>query len=160
MKNPYTHIGQPLALICSLTLLLGLTACNKADDRTAGQKLDAAVVKSEQAAVEAGREVKEAVASTEAAAKNVAQGAKATAQNAGSVIADKIDDAAITASVSAGLAKDPDLSAIRITVETKDGAVTLQGPAASTRAKERATAIAASVKGVTSVRNMLSVKAG
>ncbi|MDO8276898.1 MAG: BON domain-containing protein [Burkholderiaceae bacterium] len=160
MKKTYARIGQPLALICSLTLLLGLSACNKADDRTAGQKLDSVVVKSGQAAAEAGREVKEAVASTEAAAKHAAQDAKASVQKAGSALADKIDDAAISASVKTGLAKDPDLSAIRITVETKDGVVTLQGPATSNLARERATAIAASVKGVTSVRNMLSVKAG
>lgn len=70
-----------------------------------------------------------------------------------------MDDAAITAQVSAGLAKDPTLSALKIDVDTRDGVVTLNGPAPTQEAKDRATAIAQGVKGVSSVMNQLSVKA-
>jgi osmotically-inducible protein OsmY len=52
-------------------------------------------------------EVKDGVANMADAAKRAGAAASATA-----------DDAAITASVSAGLAKDPDLSAIKIDVDT------------------------------------------
>ena len=124
------------------TLLAGLlavtlVACgNKNDNRTAGEKLDAAVAKTGQAAEEA----------------------KAKTAEAGSAIADKIDDATITASVSAGLAKDPELSAVKIDVDTKGGTVMLNGPAPTAAAKARAADIARSVKGVNSVENKLEVK--
>ena len=117
--------------------LLALVACgNKNDNRTAGEKLDAAVAKTGQAAEEA----------------------KAKTAEAGSAIADKIDDATITASVSAGLAKDPELSAVKIDVDTKGGTVMLNGPAPTAAAKARAADIARSVKGVNSVENKLEVK--
>lgn len=73
---------------------------------------------------------------------------------------DKIDDATITAKVNAALAADKDLSAVRIDVDTKDGVVTLTGPAPSPEASAQATKIAKNVKGVSSVNNQLTVKAG
>ena len=85
---------------------------------------------------------------------NVAEAAK----EAGATMSAKVDDAAITASVSAGLAKDPDLSAIKINVDTKGGAVSLKGPAPTAAAKARAEEIAKGVQGVTSVDNQLEVK--
>jgi osmotically-inducible protein OsmY len=74
-------------------------------------------------------------------------------------VGEKIDDAAITASVSGGLAKDPDLSAIKINVDTKAGVVTLNGPAPTAAAKDKATEIAKKVKGVIAVNNQLIIKA-
>lgn len=73
---------------------------------------------------------------------------------------DKVDDATITAKVNAALAADKDLSAIRIDVDTKDGVVTLTGPAPTPEASAQATKIAKGVKGVTSVNNQLTVKVG
>ena len=70
------------------------------------------------------------------------------------------DDASITASVSASLAKDPELSAIRIDVDTKNGNVTLKGPAPTASARDRASDIARNIKGVNSVNNELVVKQG
>lgn len=72
----------------------------------------------------------------------------------------RIDDAAITASVNASLAKDPDLSAMKINVDTKSGVVTLTGPAPTSAAKDRATSLAQSVEGVAGVNNNLEVRAG
>ena len=86
--------------------------------------------------------------------------AKAKVKSCGlSSVAAKVDDAAITASVTAGLAKDPDLSAIKINnVDTKGGVVTLNGPAPTAAAKARAEDIAKGVEGVSSVDNKLEVK--
>ena len=64
----------------------------------------------------------------------------------------------ITASVAAGLIKDPDLSALKIDIDTKKGVVSLYGPAPSEAARMRATDIAKAVKGVSSVDNKLTVK--
>lgn len=72
----------------------------------------------------------------------------------------KVDDVAITASVNASLAKDPDLSAMKINVDTKAGVVTLTGPAPSAAAKDRATSLAQAVEGVAGVNNNLAVGAG
>lgn len=139
-----------LALACSAAALLALAACNKADDgKTVGQSIDAGIAKTEQAAKDAGKVMKEA-----------SKDAQATGSQASTTMGEKIDDVTITATVSTGLAKDPDLSAIKINVDTKDGVVTLKGPAPSAAAKDKATDIARQVKGVTSVNNQLVVKPG
>ncbi len=144
------HTGRVVAVASAVALMLALGACSKtADEQTAGQKLDTAIAKTEEKASEVKAEVKEATAE-----------AKASSEQTAATIGEKIDDATITASVNAGFAKDPDLSAIKINVDTKDGSVTLMGPAPTPAAKDRATEIAKSVKGVTSVKNQLVVKAG
>ena len=160
-------------------LALGLAACGKKDEeQTVGQKLDAAVAKTEQAAADAQRKaeqvaedaqrkteqamettsakVEDGAAKAEAALKDAGDAAKEAAGKALGVA----DDAAITAQVAAGLAKDPELSALKINVDTKGGVVTLSGPAPTAQAKERATGIAKGVKGVGGVNNQLNVQAG
>jgi osmotically-inducible protein OsmY len=92
--------------------------------------------------------------------KEAAQKAETTGKKTADSIAASAEDLAITASVSAALAKDSDLSAIKINVDTKNGAVTLNGPAPTEAAREKATTLAKAVKGVTSVNNKLVVKAG
>ena len=67
-------------------------------------------------------------------------------------------DAAITASIKTDLVKDPDLSVLKIDVDTKDGVVTLQGLADNDAAKSRAEKIAQGVKGVKEVHNYLVTK--
>jgi len=126
---------------------LALTGCNKGSNETAGEKLDSAVAKTEQAGADA-----------KAKADASTAGAKDAMKDAGATVAASVDDASITAAVSAGLAKDPDLSAIKIDVDTKGGTVMLKGPAPSAAAKSRAEEIAKNVKGVSSVDNQLEVK--
>jgi len=142
---------------------LALGACDRNDGRTAGEKLDSAVARTGQAVdtardktVQMAEEAKAKIDSQ--SVKDGAANAKEAVKDAGSAVANTVDDAAITAAVSAGLAKDPDLSAIKIDVDTKAGAVSLQGPAPSAAAKERAEQIAKGVQGVTSVDNRLEVK--
>jgi len=69
-----------------------------------------------------------------------------------------INDAAITTSIRADFLKDPDLSVLKIDVNTTDGVVTLNGLAENESAKARAARMAQSVKGVRAVRNFLTVK--
>ncbi len=143
------HIARPVAVASVIALMFALGACSKADDQTAGQKLDTAIAKTEDKAAEIKADVKDAAAD-----------AKVASSEAATTIGEKIDDAAITAQVNASFAKDPDLSAIRINVDTKDGAVTLVGPAPSASARERAEQLARAIKGVTNVNNQLTVTAG
>lgn len=151
MKSTPLQARRPLlALACSAAVLLALTACKKADDgKTVGQSIDSGIAKTEQAAKDAGNTMKEA-----------SKDAQAAGSQASTTLGEKIDDITITATVSTGLAKDPDLSAIKINVDTKNGVVTLNGPAPSAAAKDKATDIAKQVKGVTSVNNQLVVKPG
>jgi hyperosmotically inducible protein len=159
-------------LLAVSALAFGLAACDKQpQEQTAGQKLDAAVAKTEQAAADAQRKAADAMSATAAkvedGAAKVESSARNAAQNAGDAATQAVnsakataDDVSITAQVSASLAKDPDLSALKIDVDTKGGVVTLSGPAPSLQAKERASDIAKGIKGVGSVNNQLVVKAG
>jgi len=67
------------------------------------------------------------------------------------------DDLAITSRIKAALAKDPDLKPLRIKVDTRDGLVSLHGTAPDQSSREHATRVAATVKGVLSVDNLLVV---
>lgn len=69
-----------------------------------------------------------------------------------------LGDTAITASIKTDFLKDPDLSVLKIDVDTKDGVVTLNGLADNEAARGRAERIAGSIKGVREVRNYLTVK--
>ena len=67
-------------------------------------------------------------------------------------------DPAITASIKTDFLKDPDLSILKIDVDTKEGVVTLNGLAENDEARVRAEKIANGVKGVKEVRNFLVTK--
>ena len=149
-----------LTLVCSLALLISVVACGKKEDgKTVGQTIDAGLAKTEQMAKEAKDKATASMASAGDAVKQAASDAQSAAGPAVSKVADKMDDVAITAAVSTGLAKDPDLSAIKINVETKNGVVTLNGPAPTAAAKAKAADIAKQIQGVTSVNNQLVIKA-
>lgn len=142
--------------VSSAAMLLALGACGRNDERTVNQKMDTAVSKTDRAGVDAKRNAGDATASAGTAARHAANDTKAMGASA----SDKVDDAAITAKVNASLATDKDLSAIKIDVDTQNGVVTLSGPAPTATAKARAAEIARGVKGVNSVNNQLTVKAG
>jgi len=130
----------PLATALALALALG--ACGRKDDTsTAGQKVD------------------ETVAKVEQKTETMTQDIKQKANEAGDKVAAVAKDAAITAEVNAELAKDNSLSAMKIDVDTSQGKVVLRGTAPDAAARERATRIAANVKGVGSVENFLTVGA-
>ena len=83
--------------------------------------------------------------------------ARDAAGKAAGAIIDKTRDAAITAEVNAKLARDPDLSALGIDVDTAAGRVVLHGTAPDASARERAASLARSVDGVTAVDNGLQL---
>lgn len=115
--------------------LLAIAGCNKADQSAAKNAAD------------------DTVAQVDQKARQLGSAAKDGAQKMG----DKVDDAMITAGVKTEIAKDPDLSALQVNVDTDNGRVALRGKAPSMAAKEHATTLAAAVKGVSSVDNQLSI---
>ena len=136
-----------MTAIGAVVASVALAGCNKPDRDAAKNSADQAVAQADDKAHEVGANVKDA-------ARDVAQDAKGGAQQMG----DKIDDAVITASVKTEIAKDSELSALKINVDTSGGNVALRGTAPSLAAKEQATTLASGVKGVASVDNQLSIE--
>jgi len=68
-----------------------------------------------------------------------------------------IDDSAITAKVKSKLATDTQTSAIRISVETKEGVVTLTGNVPSDTEKSKAETLAKNTDGVRRVQNEIKI---
>ena len=150
---------KSVTLALSIIALVSLSACGKqSDGQTAGQKLDSAVASTQQAAAEAKAKAEASMAKAGDAMKDATQKAEASGTKTVQSMAGKADDAAITASISAEFAKDADLSAFKINVDTKNGNVTLNGPAPTAEARDNATKLAKSIKGVASVNNNLTVK--
>lgn len=145
--NVSRHTLTPL--LAALAATFALAACNRNDDgMTTGQKVDESVAKVERKAEDAKASIQEST-----------QDARQAANNAGDKVATAVADATITTTVNAELAKDSKLSAIKIDVDTAQGRVALRGSAPDAESKDRATRIAANVKGVMSVDNLLTIDA-
>ncbi|MES2186421.1 MAG: BON domain-containing protein [Pseudomonadota bacterium] len=160
-----TFVSGPVrpALWCAGFLLLGglLAGCQKqVEPKTAGEQLDSLIDKSHQVAVKTAEQTREALHDIGQKVDEKAPQLKEQAREAGSSVQTAVDDMTVTARVSAGLARDADLSALKIDVGTKNGVVTLKGPAPSEAARLRAASIASGVAGVVSVDNQLVAKAG
>ena len=125
-----------MTAIGAVVASVALAGCNKPDQEAAKNSADQTVAQVDQKARELGAGVKD--------------GARQ--------MGDKVDDAVITASVKTEIAKDSELSALKINVDTSNGNVALRGTARSLAAKEQATTLAGSVKGVASVDNQLSIE--
>jgi len=157
--RPAGYALRPLAAAAAILLALGLSACGKQDDgKTAGQQLDSAIAKTEDAAARAKAKAESEMASAGAAMKSATQSAESSSKDMAGKAGEKIDDLTITTTVTTGLAKDPDLSVLKINVDTRNGAVTLNGSAPTEAARDKAATLAKGVKGVNSVDNKLVVK--
>jgi hyperosmotically inducible periplasmic protein len=143
--------GKTIRSAVGISMLLAaglLTACNRQDgERTAGQKLDEAVQKTERKSEEMKADAKAAGKDIKEAATNMADGAAA-----------KTKDMAITTQINAQLARDERLSAMSINVDTTAGQVLLKGTAPDVASRERAATLAKAVEGVVSVNNELTIK--
>lgn len=136
MQTQRSNLLRLGAVAGAVAAALGLAACNKPAETTAGQRVDGVIADAKQASQEA----KQAGAQAADAMKGGAM------------------DATITTKINAALAADDKLSAIRIDVDTSNGRVTLNGTAPDPVSRERATSLASGVEGVTSVDNRLAVK--
>lgn len=87
-------------------------------------------------------------------------GYAADTQSVKESIKENVGDAVITTRIKAEYAKDKDVSALKIKVDTDDkGIVTLSGNARSKAEADKAVRIARDTKGVTSVKNDIEVQA-
>ena len=180
------HATSLRAAVCAALATLALSGCERdAGDRTVGQKLDNAIDRTQQKLAEAGEKTQQKLAEAGDKTQVALANAGEKIVNAGDKIAQKtgeaavavqdatvsgpvasgvvetgkaVSDAAITASIKTDLLKDPDLSVLKIDVDTRGGVVTLNGLAGNDAARSRAEKMASAVKGVKEVRNFLVVK--
>jgi hyperosmotically inducible periplasmic protein len=167
MKIKSTHTAAAIAVT-----MLSLAACDRAtteevradsreagrelrqESREAGQKLGDAADRTQRALADMGErlspQVRDATARTKEHLAVAGERTKEALQG----------DGAITASIKASMLKDPDLSVLKIDVDTTDGVVVLNGLAKDDAARQRATKIAEGTKGVREVKNHLTVKQG
>jgi osmotically-inducible protein OsmY len=143
------------ALVCLVPVLLFASACDRAaaprtaEGATAGEKLDRALERAPEKLAQVTSKTKEELSAARVKGREAPEGASAGAS-----------DTAITASIKASLLKDPDLSAIKIEVDTHDGVVALNGSAPDEQARERAGRIAEATKGVREVHNHVTARKG
>jgi hyperosmotically inducible periplasmic protein len=140
--NPIARTLRPVTLGLAALALAALAACSDDPGQTVGQQLDETVRNVESTTAQAG--------------DRLTQEAEQARRHVGAAV----DDARITAQVNAQLARDTELNALRIDVDTAQGRVVLVGVAPSEAARERAAALARAVDGVTEVDNRLAVTAG
>ena len=129
MRSPYTST----LLAALVATSLGLTACQqRSPDSTAS--------------------------TAERRADQIAQNAATTTSNAVDKAVTATDDAAITAKVKSAILAEPGLKSLQISVDTKDGTVTLSGTVDNADLRERAKQLASSTSGVKGVVDQLNVK--
>ena len=184
-----TDFLSPASVVLALAITAAafLSACDRqttaevnAKAQTAGDKIDHAAERAKEQLSEAAKKTEVAVnegaeklkpqlkeAGAELKPKLEAAGDKleAAAQKTGEQISSathtaESSDAGITASIKAKYVADPNLSALKIDVDTQGGVVNLNGLVKDDAARQRAEQIASSVKGVSSVKNHLTVKQG
>jgi osmotically-inducible protein OsmY len=125
-----------------------------APERTAGQKLDQAIDSTKHSVFDAGKKVEAQADNAVVALKGARDAVGTGVVAAGSAI----DDAAIAASINAGILKDGGLAVLKIDVDSREGVVSLNGLVDSESARVRAGKLASAVKGVHEVHNYLVVK--
>ncbi len=137
---------RTLSLLAISTAAFLMAACDQSNPPTVGEKIDAGIARTQEAATEAKKDM-------QAAGSEIKQ----EASQAGSAMADAAADTTITTKVKAALAADDQLSAVAIGVETTNKVVTLTGPAPTQAASDRASSMARAVDGVNDVKNQLTV---
>jgi hypothetical protein len=154
------------AFLAAGAIVVALAACSEHDKAESRKNVDAAVAKTEDATAAAARKTAELAEKARdntvdyfksPEVKKDVDAAKQALKNAGHTLSSTANDTALTASVSAAIARDPELGPRKIEVASNAGTVRLSGSAPSVEAKSRAEQIARTVKGVDSVDNQLTV---
>jgi osmotically-inducible protein OsmY len=166
------------AAFAALFAATTLAACDRDANSTLGQKVDSAVSRTQaelsKAGHEARQELSQAGEKVKPALQDAGEKTRAALNDVGNKVQAKTEevragatsgegsrgtsDAAITASIKTDYLKDPDLSVLKIDVDTQGGVVTLNGLANDEAARSRAEKLASAIKGVREVRNFLVIK--
>lgn len=161
MNRTRTLLQAPL--LAALVASLSLVACQRRDETTAATSSDTTTSERSSASTTppSATESTATPGTTTGTTPDTTTGTTAgTAPPSDTVVGragSAVEDAAVTATINAELAKDPKLSALKIDVDTSNGRVSLKGKAPDTDSRERATQIASAVRGVQSVDNQLQI---
>ena len=134
--------------LTALSVLLAASGCHRTAEGELA--LDPKVERDLEAAGE------QAKAGAQAAGEAVREGAQRLEQQ----LEPALDDATITVKIKSKLAADPEVNALGIDVDTRDGVVTLTGRTASEAARQEAEKLARGTEGVRDVRNYLEIYRG
>ena len=128
-------------IVVTIVLLVGLAACNKPGPaERAGKNIDSSIN-------QVGQKIDQTV--DKIGEKMTEQGTKAGTA---------IDDTEITTKVKAAIFAESGLKTLQISVDTKNGVVTLSGTVNSQSNSDMAKALAGAVSGVKNVDNKLAIK--
>ena len=180
-----TNCPSPLAAsLAAMAIASFVAGCdNKPTTSNVDAQAREAGVKLDDAAKRAKDKLEEAAKKTEVAVNEGAEKLKPQLQQAGAELKPKLEsagekikeaaqktgdqikaaeasDSGITGTIKTKYVAEPNLSALKIDVDTHDGVVTLNGVVKDEAARQRAEQVASSVKGVKSVKNHLTVKQG
>src|SRR5258706_6945997 len=114
---------------------IALVACDDRSDRTVGQKLDSALERTQQKLAAAGDKIAQ---QTDRAVGAVKEKTAARDGDGGTGTGHALNEGAITAAIKADYLKDPELSVLKIYVDTRDVLVTVNGVADNDEALTRA----------------------
>lgn len=148
MKNAFDVAA--LVLASSLVVLAG---CDRPAEQAAEERAEDRAQAAEDRTEAAEDRAEAAEDRAEATEPGIGERTEAAAASAGQAI----DDAKITTTVKGKYIGDDTLEGGDISVDTKQGVVTLTGTVKTEAAKQRANDIAAGVEGVSSVNNQLTV---
>ena len=132
---------------------------NRAAEETK-EAASTAVEESKEAMAKAGEAVEQGMEQAGAEAEKAMEKAGAAAETGMAKAGEALDDGSVTAKVKARLIADPEVSALAIDVDTKDGVVTLSGTAATQALKDEAEKLTAGTEGVKQVVNNIRVTGG
>lgn len=145
-----------LSVLGALVAATALVGCNRADDsQTVGQKVDSVLAQADQKAGEVRDRAAEGARDARDAMRRETNEAR---RGDTDPTANAVSDARITTEINAKYARDNNLSALAIDVDTEAGKVLLKGTVPNQAAKARAVQLAQAVGGVTSVENQLAVQ--
>jgi hyperosmotically inducible protein len=172
MTSKYERLLRPLrlhgAVLVAGAMTVALAGCSDREAAQSRENVDAAVEKTQDATVAAARKAADLAEKARDNTVNYfkspdvkedVDAAKQALKNAGGALGSSASDTAVTASVSAAIARDPELGPRQIDVAANAGTVRLSGSAPSAEAKSRAEQIARTVNGVDKVDNRIKVTA-
>jgi hyperosmotically inducible periplasmic protein len=140
-------LPRSTAVIGMLLLAGALGGCDRRDDdRTTGQKVDAAIAQADDKLDAAKADADKALADAKKATTEAVHAAAAA-----------VNDTTITAAVKSSLSSDAELKPADLSVETRFGRVSLRGMLPDAAARDRASQLAAAVQGVVAVDNQVTV---
>jgi osmotically-inducible protein OsmY len=150
-------LSPALAGLTALALASLLGGCEKKTTTTeapGGGTVTRTTISPSPQASEAMRQINESVSHAASAIESGAAASQALTK-----AGDAIEDGVITTKIKAALLTDPDVKGSQISVDTRQGTVTLTGTMATAAGLERANRIARDTGGVKSVDSRVVVKA-